>query len=91
LINITTIIVLIIAMGTGANILPIFDPTDPESLILSHDASGVQLLTVRSQPDNLIPWRNLVAFGKNKDDIYRLWPKDEVRISLLADFVYTKP
>jgi hypothetical protein len=78
LVNLTTVIILIVAMRTGTSILPRFDPTDPESLILSHDESGIQLSTVRTQPANLIPWRTLVAFGRNKDGIYRLWPKDEI-------------
>lgn len=79
LINLTTLVILVVAMRTGTKLLPRFDPTDPESLILSHDASGIQLLTVTSQPTNPIPWRNLVAFGRNKNGVYRLWPKDEVR------------
>lgn len=90
LVNLTTLVVLVIAMRTGTNLLPRFDPTDPESLLLSHDASGLQLTTVKSQPTNRIPWRTLVAFGRNEDGIYRLWPKDQVNIVFIPDHTYSE-
>jgi len=81
LVNLTTLVILVVAMCTGdstKNLLPRFDPTDPESLILSHDASGGHLRAATTEPTNPTPWGALVAFGKNKDGIYRLWPKNEV-------------
>jgi hypothetical protein len=83
LVNLTTLIILVVAMctgdsGTNTRLLPRFDPTDPESLILSHDPSGRHLLTATAQPTNPSPWGALVGFGRNKEGIYRLWPKDEI-------------
>jgi len=81
LVNLATFIILVIAMCTGdsgTKLLPRFDPTDPESLILSHDPSGKHLLTATSEPANPTPWGALVGFGRNKQGIYRLWPKHEI-------------
>ena len=63
----------------GLKLLPHFDPTDPESLILSHDESGSLLMLAMGQPTNRAAWSSRLAFGKNKEGIYRLWPHNEVR------------
>jgi hypothetical protein len=80
LVNLTTLAILVIAMSTAdkGKLLPYFDPTDPESLLLSHDPSGKILLSAMVEPTDHRPWSSLIAFGKNRDGIYRLWPQHEV-------------
>lgn len=81
IINLTTLVILVIAMCTddkGTKLLPRFDPTDPESLILSHDESGRLLRAVTVEPNGHAAWSSIVAFGRNKAGIYRLWPREKV-------------
>lgn len=84
LVNLITLFILFIAMFTadkGTKLLPYFDPTDTESLLLSHDESGRLLESAMAHPTDRTPWSSSIAFGKNSDGIYRLWPLNEVRLS----------
>ena len=65
----------------GEQLLPTFDPTQPESLILSADASGDLLRTATANPRDPAPGDARVAFGKDStNDIVRLWVKPKVII-----------
>jgi len=81
LINLTTLVILVAAMRVGdkgKKLLPRFDPTDAEDLILSHDQTGGDLQTATARPSDPTPWQTKMAFGQNKDNIFRLWRKEEV-------------
>jgi hypothetical protein len=65
----------------GEQLLPTFDPTQPESLILSADASGDLLRAATSNPRDPLPGDAKVAFGKDStNQIVRLWVKHKVII-----------
>jgi len=77
LVNLTSIALFVIAMSIrdqGKRLLPRFDPTDPESVILSSDPSGTLLHTSTTDPKNRMPGDAKVAFGKHtaKEGV-RLW------------------
>lgn len=80
LVNLTTLVILIIAMrtGKGKKLLPHFDPTDPVSLILSNNETGEDLRSAMVDPANHTLWETVVGFGRNADGAYRLWPKYKV-------------
>jgi hypothetical protein len=81
-INLTTLVILVVAMCTidkGVKLLPLFDPTDPESLILSHDETGELLRLAMAQPTDHAAWSTVVGFGQNKSGIRRLWPYQQVK------------
>ena len=63
----------------GEQLLPTFDPTQPESLILSADATGVLLRAATANPRDPVPGNAKVAFGRDSSNqIVRLWVQPEV-------------
>ena len=85
LVNLTTLALFSVAMATrekGEQLLPNFDPTQPESLILSSDASGQLLRTSMANPNDPASGSSKVAFGRDSTNkIVRLWVGHEVSIS----------
>jgi hypothetical protein len=86
LVNLTTLALFSFAMFTrdaGEKNLPRFDPTDPESLILSSDTTGALLQTSTADPKNRGPGDAKVAFGRNNtNEVVRLWVPAEVEVSV---------
>lgn len=77
LVNLTTLVLFSVAMyirDEEEQNLPRFDPTDPESLILSSDTSGDLLRTSTADPKNRGPGDAKVAFGRHStNQVVRLW------------------
>jgi hypothetical protein len=70
----------------GDQRLPTFDPTEPESLILSADASGNLLRTATANPSDRTPGNANVVFGQdNTDKIVRLWVQPNKVLIFTAD------
>jgi hypothetical protein len=69
----------------GEQCLPTFDPTEPESLILSADASGDLLRTATANPSDRAAGNAKVAFGQdNTDKIVRLWVKPIAKVLIFT-------
>ena len=91
LINLTTLVILVVAMCIGDSGTETFTAFRSyrtlESLVLLHRYRVVDIYWLRRPNQETLPLGEaLVAFGRNKEGIYRLWPKDEVRLFFSGAF-----
>jgi hypothetical protein len=88
LVNLTTLVLFSVAMyirDEEEQNLPRFDPTDPESLILSSDTSGDLLRTSTADPKNRGPGDAKVAFGRHStNQVVRLWVPAKREVSVFT-------